>query len=124
MRSRAPVTGIEAGGVDEDVELVLDWHRPVFTPFSVMALDGRLADVHQVHVGLVVDLEVARLSMGTRLVPKPWFFGISFSATAGSFTRWRILLATKSEISASLAALVHHARRGSCPNQMPKPGVL
>ena len=32
-------------------------------------------------------------------MPKPWFFGISFSATAGSLTRWRILRATKSEIS-------------------------
>ena len=53
-------------------------------------------------------------------MPKPWFFGISFSATAGSFTRWRILRATKSEISALASRSTRMSRKLPC--QMPKPG--
>ena len=58
--------------------------------------------------------------MGTRRVPKPWSFGISFSATLGSFTRSRILRATKSLTSAFASRLVSMSRKLPC--HMANPG--
>ena len=54
-------------------------------------------------------------------MPKPWHFGISISATLGSFTRWRIFLATNSLNSALALGSVSMSRKLAI--QMAKPGL-
>ena len=50
-------------------------------------------------------------------MPKPWFFGISFSAMAWFFTRSRIFRATKSEIVALALRSIKMSLK--LPTQMP-----
>ena len=56
-------------------------------------------------------------------MPKPWFFGISFSATVGSFTRWRILRATKSLIGGVGLAVGQHVAEVALPDAEAALGV-
>jgi hypothetical protein len=109
--------GVEAGGVNQDVELVLARGRR--EPVLGDALDRRLGEVDEMDVVPVVGLVVV-VSSGTRCTPKPWSRGMSFSAVRGSSTRIRMRLAMYSENSALAASSVKISRKFA--SQMPKPG--
>ena len=91
----------------------------VVMPVGVMRLIGVSVEVDQGDVGLVVHLEIAVFERHPTRA-EAVIVRDQLSATAGSVTRWRILRARKSEISALASRSTRMSRK--LPIQMPKPG--